>query len=171
MVNDMVSMEEKIEKIEKTQKDVKTSMEKFNELIESAKNDSQDEPKDEGCKCETCNAKIEKSVKFCPDCGSSTKTGVFECDECQKEISNKSKFCPECGDAIEPIEISTEKRVDAIEKKIGKKTPSKKAKGQTHNGEDFIPATKTLFETLGRDYLGRASKNKPRTAHTGLGGV
>lgn len=45
-------------------------------------------------KCPKCGAAISGSVKFCPECGASTKA---KCAKCGAEMASDAKFCPECG--------------------------------------------------------------------------
>ena len=45
-------------------------------------------------KCPKCGAAIPGSVKFCPECGASTKA---KCVKCGAEMTADAKFCPECG--------------------------------------------------------------------------
>ena len=48
--------------------------------------------------CKKCGARLaRKDQKFCPECGASQK---FFCPYCHKEIDDKSKFCPECGEKL-----------------------------------------------------------------------
>lgn len=44
--------------------------------------------------CLNCGAKIKKTAKFCPECG--TKQ-THTCPECGAEVKSKAKFCSECG--------------------------------------------------------------------------
>lgn len=53
--------------------------------------------------CSNCNAKLEKEVKFCPNCGTSTiqKEKVPTCSQCGKVYANGVNFCAEDGQALE----------------------------------------------------------------------
>ena len=51
-------------------------------------------------KCSKCGASIPSSSKFCPECGTSTKT---KCAKCGTEIAPNAKFCPECGAKVSAI--------------------------------------------------------------------
>lgn len=44
-------------------------------------------------KCPKCGAAISGSIKFCPECGASTKA---KCAKCGAEMASDAKFCPEC---------------------------------------------------------------------------
>jgi membrane protease subunit (stomatin/prohibitin family) len=46
--------------------------------------------------CPSCEAPLEKNVKFCPECGAKIKAEQF-CTECGANIAAGAKFCPECG--------------------------------------------------------------------------
>jgi len=50
-----------------------------------------------GKSCGECGATIEGSPKFCPECGAST---VKKCGSCNAVIEGTPKFCPECGDKV-----------------------------------------------------------------------
>ena len=52
--------------------------------------------------CQNCNAKINKSAKFCPECGNKNETKKQSfCTECGAQIEPNIKFCTNCGNKIE----------------------------------------------------------------------
>ncbi len=46
--------------------------------------------------CPSCNAPLEKNVKFCPECGAAIQNDKF-CTACGAKVKADAKFCPECG--------------------------------------------------------------------------
>ncbi len=50
-------------------------------------------------KCNKCNADINDSAKFCPECGTKVNK-VRHCAKCGSELISNAKFCPECGTPI-----------------------------------------------------------------------
>lgn len=46
--------------------------------------------------CPSCNAPLEKNVKFCPECGAAIQNDKF-CSQCGGKVKADAKFCPECG--------------------------------------------------------------------------
>lgn len=46
--------------------------------------------------CPKCSAEINKTAKFCPECGQKLETTKF-CSECGAKMGTDVKFCPECG--------------------------------------------------------------------------
>lgn len=49
--------------------------------------------------CPNCHNKINKSMKFCPECGSKQPTARF-CHNCGTKLAENAKFCPECGEKL-----------------------------------------------------------------------
>lgn len=49
-------------------------------------------------KCPKCNAVLNGSPKFCPECGTNLKPS---CPKCGKQVPAGTKFCPDCGSKIE----------------------------------------------------------------------
>lgn len=47
--------------------------------------------------CPQCKAPLNQNVKFCPECGTNTKTEAF-CTNCGAKMSATAKFCGECGE-------------------------------------------------------------------------
>lgn len=48
--------------------------------------------------CNNCGSKIDKSSKFCPECGLKIEENVNNhCKNCNAKIKSGSKFCSECG--------------------------------------------------------------------------
>jgi membrane protease subunit (stomatin/prohibitin family) len=58
--------------------------------------------------CPNCHTKMEKSKRFCADCGYDTnkpttdKSSEIVCSSCGNSITTTSKFCPECGKKYNP---------------------------------------------------------------------
>ncbi|WP_040211135.1 SPFH domain-containing protein [Clostridium polynesiense] len=58
--------------------------------------------------CPRCSSLIEKSKRFCSECGYDTEDKFKEnkieiiCSSCGTKYNNNSKFCPECGDSYNP---------------------------------------------------------------------
>jgi membrane protease subunit (stomatin/prohibitin family) len=46
--------------------------------------------------CPSCNAPLEKNVKFCPECGAAIQADKF-CSNCGSKLQPGAKFCPDCG--------------------------------------------------------------------------
>lgn len=58
-------------------------------------------------KCSKCNADIDDTAQFCPNCGMKCETSKdWICDDCQAENSAEANFCKQCGKSIN---ASTEK--------------------------------------------------------------
>lgn len=58
-------------------------------------------------KCSKCNATIDNTAQFCPNCGVKCATRKdWICDDCQAENSAEANFCKQCGKSIN---ASTEK--------------------------------------------------------------
>ena len=59
-------------------------------------------------KCSKCNAELEKTQRFCPNCGYDSRedqradSDTTVCNQCGTVYSKKFKFCPECGDSYNP---------------------------------------------------------------------
>ena len=54
--------------------------------------------------CPSCGNTVDRSLKFCPTCGtqiSGTEAAKKVCPNCGKELSDNSKFCGACGAKIE----------------------------------------------------------------------
>ena len=51
--------------------------------------------------CKNCGSNMDKSAKFCPECGAKNmpaqSSGKQFCTECGKEVAVGAKFCPNCG--------------------------------------------------------------------------
>ncbi len=54
---------------------------------------------DDKVACPNCGKMIGKNVKFCPECGKSTKATVKSA-KCGAEVDAKAKFCSECGNPM-----------------------------------------------------------------------
>lgn len=60
--------------------------------------------------CPNCNSLVQKSKRFCPDCGHDTTNSaesekerdIVICSKCKNHYKNTVKFCPECGDKYIP---------------------------------------------------------------------
>lgn len=60
--------------------------------------------------CPNCNSVMEKTKRFCSDCGFDTQKktkgkdtkDTIICNNCGTEFKNTMKFCPECGDRYNP---------------------------------------------------------------------
>ena len=50
--------------------------------------------------CSNCGAKISKTAKFCPECGTKVESAKF-CPECGASVQAGAKFCPECGKKLQ----------------------------------------------------------------------
>jgi rRNA maturation endonuclease Nob1 len=48
--------------------------------------------------CESCGARV-KPGKFCSECGG-TMTIKLHCKSCNAELEDSPKFCPECGQRL-----------------------------------------------------------------------
>ena len=60
-------------------------------------------------RCTKCNAEIEDSAMFCPECGSKIERVVF-CASCGAKLEGGATFCSNCGKKIEQLsEFSQEK--------------------------------------------------------------
>jgi len=46
-------------------------------------------------KCYQCGTEVDKSTKFCPNCG--VKLVSKKCPDCSNDSSPETKFCPSCG--------------------------------------------------------------------------
>jgi predicted amidophosphoribosyltransferase len=49
--------------------------------------------------CPTCNAPLQKNVKFCPECGAKIQVEKH-CTECGAKLDSGVKFCAECGTKV-----------------------------------------------------------------------
>ena len=47
-------------------------------------------------RCTKCNAEIEDSAMFCPECGSKIERVVF-CASCGAKLEGGATFCSNCG--------------------------------------------------------------------------
>lgn len=54
---------------------------------------------DELKECPECHNKINKSMKFCPECGAKQPLAKF-CHNCGYKLTESTKFCPECGEKL-----------------------------------------------------------------------
>jgi Putative virion core protein (lumpy skin disease virus) len=56
----------------------------------------------ESLECPQCHKKIDKGMRFCPECGFKIQSGsdknLVKCSSCGALFDKTSKFCPECGD-------------------------------------------------------------------------
>ncbi len=66
--------------------------------------------------CE-CGMEVDKSIKFCPECGKKINDGTVTCS-CGKRYTKNDKFCPDCGDNIQllfsKVESGNVEKVEAI---------------------------------------------------------
>lgn len=65
--------------------------------------------KDETKNCPNCHGEMEKSKRYCSECGYDTEIikekedkKLVNCSNCGFKYNNNVKFCPECGDAYNP---------------------------------------------------------------------
>lgn len=65
--------------------------------------------KNETKNCPNCHVEMEKSKRYCSECGFDTELSkekeekkLVNCSNCGFEYNNNAKFCPECGDAYNP---------------------------------------------------------------------
>ena len=134
----------------------KEELKPVNDAVEAIKSDvenlkkgaKQDPPEDEKGK----------------DKGGSSKADTQTCAKCKAENPADAKFCSACGaklgesDKSDETEDETDdpvnKRLDAIENKLGIKSEGNHIKGQDGEGGNPTPATKSLYEESGRDALG-----------------
>lgn len=49
--------------------------------------------------CPECEAPLERTVKFCPECGAKIKTATH-CTSCGVELKPNAKFCSDCGTKV-----------------------------------------------------------------------
>lgn len=73
-------------------------------------------------KCPNCQAEINDSAKFCPECGQKVNEKRI-CSRCGTELSATSKFCPECGTPYEakantPVHVEAEEVAEAPRKDL-----------------------------------------------------
>ena len=97
-------------------------------------------------KCSDCGTELGPNVKFCPNCGKSTKdinktSSVKFCPNCGTELNAGVKFCPNCGSNINQA-ISKA----AINNVVEKKTPI------------FSVILSFIFPGLGQFYNGQSTK-------------
>ena len=60
-------------------------------------------PAGEPLRCANCGAAVDKSAKFCPECGKNPRFTGVPCPKCGKEVQAGAKFCPECGAALRMV--------------------------------------------------------------------
>eukprot|EP00808_Paulinella_micropora_P023477 g48450.t1 len=61
--------------------------------------------------CNSCQARVPSSAKFCPECGADPtaikQSDAFAsgnaCSNCKAKVPPNAKFCPECGTKPEPV--------------------------------------------------------------------
>lgn len=111
--------------------------------------DSSSEEKPQGgnvLKCSDCGTELGPNVKFCPNCGKSTKdinktSSVKFCPNCGTELNAGVRFCPNCGSNINQA-ISKA----AINNVVERKTPI------------FSVILSFIFPGLGQFYNGQSTK-------------
>ena len=97
-------------------------------------------------KCSDCGTELGPNVKFCPNCGKSTKeinktASVRFCPSCGTELNEGVKFCPNCGSNVNQA-ISKTAKADVVTKK----TPI------------FAVILSFVFPGLGQFYNGQSTK-------------
>ena len=70
-------------------------------------------PAGESLRCANCGAAVDKSAKFCPECGKNPRFTGVPCPKCGKEVQAGAKFCPECGAALRICGAKTAGRMAA----------------------------------------------------------
>ena len=59
-------------------------------------------------KCPNCGRRMDKSVKFCKQCGVEVLTN---CPHCKAELKSKASFCEACGKSISEMKTLQQKEI------------------------------------------------------------
>ena len=78
---------------------IQAEMERFeNSVFPAQKRATPPMPTEEEINCPTCQRKLGKNEKFCPECGTKIEPPKFKfCCQCGTKLPDDVKFCSECG--------------------------------------------------------------------------